>query len=91
MTNAAKTVTYTGVTSDLIKRVWQHKNNLVEGFTKRYAIHSLIYFEETNNAYSAISREKEIKGWRRSKKVALINEFNPNWSDLYDGICGREA
>ena len=91
MTNAAKTVTYIGVTNDLIKRVWQHKNNLVEGFTKRYSIHFLVHFEETNDVYAAITREKEIKGWRRSKKIALINEFNPTWSDLYENIFGNGA
>lgn len=90
MANAGKTVTYTGVTNNLIKRVWQHKNDFVEGFTKRYRVHSLVYYEETGDVYAAITREKQIKGWLRSKKVALINGFNPTWTDLYDSICGKE-
>jgi putative endonuclease len=90
MTNASHSVTYTGVTNDLIKRVWQHNNNLVDGFTKKYRIHCLVYYDQTDNVYAAISREKEIKGWLKSKKIALINEFNPSWSDLYDGICGND-
>jgi len=73
---------YTGVTNDLRKRVYQHKHNLVEGFTKRYNITRLAYFEETSDISSAISREKEIKAWRRSKKIELIKSMNPHWRDL---------
>ena len=73
---------YTGVTSDLRKRVYQHKNKLIEGFTKKYGITRLVYFEETTDINNAIQREKEIKGWRRSKKIDLIKSVNPTWNDL---------
>ena len=73
---------YTGMTNDLQCRVYEHKNKLLEGFTKRYAVTRLVYFEDTDNANEAIAREKEIKGWRRSKKVALIESINPKWKDL---------
>lgn len=73
---------YTGVTNDLVKRVWQHKNNLIEGFTKKYQCHKIIYFEETGDVESAILREKQIKGWSRWKKEALIKTINPPWKDL---------
>ena len=73
---------YTGVTSDLRKRVYQHKHKLIEGFTKKYGIVCLVYFEETTEINQAIYREKEIKGWRRSKKIDLIKSVNPTWSDL---------
>ncbi|MBN9390055.1 MAG: GIY-YIG nuclease family protein [Chloroflexi bacterium] len=75
-------VIYTGVTNDLARRVYQHKNKLIEGFTSRYNITKLVYFEETNDVEAAIGREKQLKNWPRSKKVALINQNNPTWSDL---------
>ena len=75
-------VLYIGVTDNLAKRVYQHKNNLLEGFTKKYKCHQLVYFEETNDVLSAISREKQLKKWRREKKEFLINKMNPNWQDL---------
>ena len=81
ITNRSKTL-YTGVTDDLIRRVYEHKNKLVEGFTKKYNITRLVYFEETNDVQSAIAREKQIKGWLRSKKIALIDSLNPKWNDL---------
>ena len=74
---------YIGITSDLIKRVYEHKNNLVDGFTKKYKIHNLVYFEETNDVQSAIKREKQIKAWKRSWKIELIESKNPDWKDLY--------
>jgi putative endonuclease len=77
---------YTGVTSDLIKRVYEHKNDLVEGFTKKYGVHRLIYFEQCEDMTSAISREKQIKKWNRNWKLRLIEERNPEWRDLYDGL-----
>jgi len=77
---------YIGVTSDLIKRVWQHKNNQAKGFTQKYGIHSLVYFEQFNDAYSAIIREKHLKRWNRSWKLELIEKSNPFWKDLYEGI-----
>ncbi|MBI3589092.1 MAG: GIY-YIG nuclease family protein [Candidatus Liptonbacteria bacterium] len=73
---------YIGVTNDLQKRVYQHKNNLVEGFTKRYQCHKLIYFEETSDVESAIAREKQLKRWNRAKKEFLIKTINPHWKDL---------
>jgi putative endonuclease len=73
---------YTGMTSDLEKRVYQHKNKLVEGFTKKYDVNRLVYFEETDDVDSAIAREKQIKGWRRSKKIDLIKSTNQKWTDL---------
>ena len=76
---------YTGVTSDLRNRVYQHKHKLIEGFTKKYKITRLAYFEETTDIHIAIKREKEIKGWRRSKKIALIESINPTWNDLAEG------
>jgi len=84
---ASKTGTlYIGVTSDLIKRVYEHKNNLVEGFTKKYACHKLIYYEISSDAYVAISREKQLKNWRREKKENLIKTLNPSWKDLSEDL-----
>jgi putative endonuclease len=79
---------YTGVTSDLIQRVWQHEQDLVEGFTKKYRVKKLVYYEVHDNAESAITREKQIKKWRRKWKLRLIEEKNPQWTDLYDEIVG---
>jgi len=73
---------YIGVTNDLYKRVYQHKNDLIEGFTKKYKCHKLIYFEETSDAESVIAREKQLKNWNRSKKEFLIKIKNPTWKDL---------
>ena len=73
---------YTGVTNDLTRRVFQHKNKLIDGFAKKYNIIRLGYFEETNDINAAIEREKEIKGWRRSKKTKLIKSTNPSFKDL---------
>lgn len=77
---------YVGVTNDLIKRVWQHKNNLADGFTKKYKVHTLVYYESTSDVESAITREKQIKNWRRQWKLNAINKFNPDWKDLYKDI-----
>jgi putative endonuclease len=77
---------YIGVTSDLIRRVWEHKNNLVEGFTKKYGVHQLVYFEFHDDMVSAITREKQIKKWNRDWKLRLIEEQNPDWKDLYEGL-----
>ena len=84
MTNRSKTL-YTGVTSDLIRRVYEHKRKIVEGFTKKYNIKRLVYFEDTNDVQTAIEREKQIKGWLRTKKIALIESKNPEWKDLSEG------
>ena len=75
---------YIGVTSNLVQRVWQHKNNLVEGFTKRYGVHRLGWYEAHESMESAITREKMLKRWKRAWKIELINKCNPTWSDLYD-------
>ncbi|WP_350149991.1 GIY-YIG nuclease family protein [Nitrosomonas sp.] len=77
---------YTGVTSDLIKRVWEHKNDQAEGFTKKYAVHLLVYFEQHEDMNAAITREKQIKKWNRAWKLRLIEEKNPNWNDLYETL-----
>ena len=77
---------YTGVTRDLIKRVWEHKNNFVPGFTKKYNIHKLVYYELHKSMDSAILREKQIKKWNRAWKVRLIEENNPGWNDLYKDV-----
>jgi putative endonuclease len=83
MASASGTL-YTGVTNDLYKRVYQHKNNLIEGFTKKYQCHKLVHFEETSDIESAIMREKQIKGWSRKKKEDLIRIKNSHWRDLSD-------
>ena len=83
MTNGPKSaVLYTGITSDLVRRVWEHKNKSTPGFTSRYNLTLLVYYEEFIYPDAAIRREKEIKGWRRSKKIELINSTNPKWEDL---------
>jgi putative endonuclease len=75
-------VIYTGVTNNLERRVQEHKDKLVEGFTSKYNVNRLVYFEETNDVHAALTREKQIKGWLRSKKTALIESVNPQWKDL---------
>ena len=77
---------YIGVTSDLKKRVWEHRNDLVEGFTKRYRVHRLLYYELHEDMESAITREKQIKKWNRAWKLELIEKENPDWRDLWDEI-----
>ena len=77
---------YTGVTSNLVARVWEHKQNQVVGFTQKYGVHRLVYFELHQNMASAIVREKQIKKWKRQWKLALIEKNNGNWKDLYDEI-----
>ena len=84
MTNWNHRVMYVGVTNDIMRRLDEHKNKLIKGFTEKYNINKLVYFEETANVYSAIAREKEIKKWRRQKKNALVQSLNPEWSDLLD-------
>ncbi|MBM4295230.1 MAG: GIY-YIG nuclease family protein [Deltaproteobacteria bacterium] len=81
MANKSGTL-YIGVTNNLERRVFEHKNHLIEGFTKKYKITKLVYFEETNDISAAISREKQIKGWLRRKKIALVESMNPGWKDL---------
>ncbi len=78
---------YTGVSSDLVQRIWQHKNDLAEGFTKKYGVHLLVWYETHVTMESAIAREKAIKGSKRSWKLELIESVNPEWSDLYEEIA----
>ncbi|MFO7890166.1 MAG: GIY-YIG nuclease family protein [bacterium] len=77
---------YIGMSSDLKTRVYQHKNNLVEGFTKKYAVHKLVYYECTQDVNEAIKRERQLKKWNRAWKIRLIEKENPDWKDLYDQI-----
>ncbi len=77
---------YIGVTSDLIKRVWEHKQKLADGFTKKYDVSVLVYFEKTSDVKEAIKREKQLKAWKRDWKLKLIEKDNPIWKDLYDGL-----
>ena len=86
MTNAAHTVLYTGVTSDLVKRIYQHREKLAEGFTKRYNVTKLVWYEVADSIESAILREKQIKAGSRQKKIMLIKTMNPGFKDLYDGL-----
>lgn len=79
---------YIGVTSDLLKRVYEHKNDLTRGFTNKYHIHNLVYFEVTEDINSAITREKQLKKWNRAWKIALIEKNNPDWRDLYSDLIG---
>ena len=82
LSNKANTVVYIGVTSDLMRRLWEHRNDVVEGFTKRYHVHKLVYYESTTDVQAAIEREKQLKKWRRTKKNELIESVNPTWQDL---------
>ncbi len=86
LTNKIHTVLYTGITNNLLQRIYQHKNKLVEGFTKKYNIDMLVYYEILEDPINAIEREKAIKNLVRRKKIELINAFNPEWKDLYEDI-----
>jgi putative endonuclease len=77
---------YIGVTSNLIQRIWQHKNDLVEGFTEKYGVHSLVYYELHEQMLSAIEREKQLKKWNRQWKIDLIEKMNPTWKDLWEEL-----
>ena len=77
---------YIGVTSALKKRVWEHKNDVAEGFTKRYGVHTLVYFEVLGDMYAALTREKQLKKWNRAWKIGLIQRGNPTWRDLWDEL-----
>jgi len=82
---------YTGVTNDLQKRGLQHKNNTIEGFTKKHNVHMLVYFEKHNSITAAIAREKRIKSWKRRWKLELIEKHNPDWNDLFYGTVSAEG
>jgi len=78
---------YVGVTNDLLRRVWEHKHDLVEGFTKRYGIHRLVWYQAADTPTAAIVREKQVKKWKRAWKLRLIEEANPDWKDLYEEVA----
>jgi putative endonuclease len=80
---------YTGVTSDLTKRIWEHKEEIFGGFTKEYQVKNLVYFEVHDNVDEAIKREKRLKRWNRAWKIELIEKDNPQWRDLYGELCGQ--
>ena len=86
LTNWNHRVLYVGVTSDLPRRLFEHKNELADGFTKRYHVHKLVYFESTSDVNAAIAREKQLKNWSRSKKNEIIERMNPNWDDLAEKL-----
>src|SRR5207253_102144 len=86
MTNRSRVVLYTGVTSRFEGRVWEHNNHEVEGFTSQYKVDRLVYYEQFSDPISAITREKEIKGWRREKKNKLVASLNPKWEDLAESL-----
>ena len=87
VTNKHRNVLYTGVTSNLVGRIYIHRNELVDGFSKRYKVHDIVWFEHHETAVSAITREKRIKKWRRAWKDELVAQMNPGWIDLYDLIA----
>ncbi len=86
MLSSKSRVLYIGVTNDLKRRIFEHKEKKIEGFTERYRVDRLVYFEQTNDVLSALEREKQLKKWRREKKVFLIEKMNPKWEDLYDSL-----
>lgn len=86
LANKHNNVLYTGVTNDLVRRVYEHKNKLLAGFTKKYNVDRLVYYEVCGSIIVAIEREKQIKGWSRKKKIDVINALNPEWNDLYQSI-----
>ena len=79
---------YVGVTADLVRRVYEHRHDMIDGFTKKYGVHRLVYYEPCDDIREAIRREKQIKWWRRDWKLRLIRKFNPEWTDLYSSIVG---
>ena len=79
---------YIGVTSNLVKRIWEHQNNVVEGFTKNYGVHTLVYYEQHVTMEAAIAREKQLKKWNRAWKLRLVEDRNPDWRDLWPEIVG---
>ena len=83
LSNTNNQVLYIGVTNHLIRRVYEHKNHVIDGFTRKYNLNKLVYFEQTDDVSVAIAREKQLKHWRREKKNYLVNQFNPDWHDLY--------
>ena len=90
MTNKNHNVLYIGVTNNIIRRVYEHKDKLIDGFTKKYNVDKLVYYEICDNPYEAISREKQLKAGPRKKKIKLITDLNPKWNDLYEEIASAE-
>jgi len=90
LTNKLNRVLYIGITNDLRRRIFEHKNKLVEGFTKKYNLTKLVYYEATDEVESAIKREKQLKNWYREWKINLINQFNREWKDLSECLCDAE-
>ena len=87
LASATNVTLYVGVTNDLVRRVYEHRNHLEPGsFTSKYSVHKLVYFEETSDVKAALEREKQLKGWRRSKKNALVETVNPQWRDIYPDL-----
>ncbi|MDD4477244.1 MAG: GIY-YIG nuclease family protein [Patescibacteria group bacterium] len=86
LSNKKNGTLYVGITNNLIRRIYEHKNNLVGGFTKKYDIHNLVYYEQYDSVDDAISREKQMKKWNRKWKIELIEKDNPNWRDLYEEL-----
>jgi len=91
LTNKNNKVLYVGVTGNLSKRIYEHKNKLVKGFTEKYNADKLVYFEQTENIQSALAKEKQLKNWHRQWKINLINSKNPNWNDLGNGLWDTET
>ena len=87
MANKRNGTLYIGVTSNLVKRIWEHKNDLLKGFTNNYQVHNLVYYEIFDNPENAIAREKQLKWWRRKWKLALVEKDNPDWNDLFSQIA----
>ncbi len=83
ITNWNNKVLYIGVTNNIARRIYEHKNKLIDGFTKKYNVYKLVYLEEMNDVEAAISREKQLKGWNKDKKIMLIESINPKWNELY--------
>ena len=90
LTASNSRVIYAGMTNDLCRRMYEHKHNLTDGFTKRYNVDKLVYYEETNDVRLAIEREKQIKKWKRAEKIVLIERENAGWRDLYEELCGKD-
>ena len=87
LANQYNTVLYVGVTNNLVRRVYEHKNEMLEGFAKRYKLHKLVYYEQFSHVAQAIEREKKLKKWSRHWKNQIISKHNPQWEDLYESIC----
>lgn len=87
LTRVRNSTFYVGVTSDLPKRIWEHKNEVADSFTKKYGIKTLVYYEVFDDPETAIRREKRLKKWNRSWKIKVIEQMNPEWKDLYEDIC----